>query len=228
MESDLMRQVLWKRFPFLLRAPFYRKRLADSPHLPWDRYNADDRTRRDSALGSLIEWDGVRNLQAIIRKKFGIVRRKSGKFEFMYETNQTSVVRMWYKPTAGARKTFQQLKRLQFKTCQFESAAGKMKLVLAAIVHFRRPDGRGDVLRLYDHDDGEQVHVPEDMAYLEDDDWRMGDENEGEYMLYYVPAPTHPIKSTREMEPRGPSSREMDLDFDLADQPVSGGEEDQG
>ncbi|KAK7952880.1 hypothetical protein PG988_013574 [Apiospora saccharicola] len=231
MESGLMRQVLWVRNSFLLRAPSYLTRLADSPHLPWNRCDADDRTRRYLALNSLIEWDGVQRLQAIFSKRFGKFSKtfKNGKRrdDQKYETNHTSVVRMWYKPTARARKTFTQLKKLQFKTYHFEAAPGKMKLVLAAIVHFRRPNGRGDALRMYNHDDGEQVHVQEDMAYLEDDGWRMGDEDEGEYMLYYVPAPSHPLKPTRELKQRGPSAREMDLDFDLADQPVSGCEADQ-
>ncbi|KAK8137382.1 hypothetical protein PG984_005322 [Apiospora sp. TS-2023a] len=231
MESGLMRQVLWARTSFLLRAPSYLTRLADSPHLPWNRCDADDRTLRYLALDSLIEWDGVQKLQAIFSKRFGRFKKtfKNGKKrdDRKYETNQMSVMRIRYKPTAGARKTFKQLRRLQLTTYRFESAAGKIQLALAAVVHFRRPNGKGDTLRMYDHDDGEQVHVREELAYLENDDWRIGDEDEGEYMLYYVPAPSRPLQSTREFKPRGPSGRELDLDFDLADQPVSGCEADQ-
>lgn len=98
MESGLMRQALWKRPPFLLRAPFYHTRPIDSPSTTWKRVDADDQHLKNFALVSLIRWDGVRDLQDIIRKKLDISQQ--GNQQIGYETNRMAVVRIWHQPTA--------------------------------------------------------------------------------------------------------------------------------
>ncbi|KAK7916801.1 hypothetical protein PG985_010409 [Apiospora marii] len=206
MESPLMQKAFWGRPPFLFTGPFHYYSQSGDPS--FKRVEASGQYRDELSLDSLTKWDGKSELATILQPKVGYLRQ--GRHEFITFTNHMAVVRVWYTPGPGdPRKTFAQLKTLELPTYRSENRPngkvgfliGTEKLVLAAVVHFGRKDGKGDVLRMYGRD-GEQIRVDEDLAYLEDDEWRIGDPDEGEYMLYYVPAPIYPFAPTVELVPR--------------------------
>ncbi|KAK8063103.1 hypothetical protein PG997_015200 [Apiospora hydei] len=201
-----------------------------NPKSEWTLLHPDAEFLQDSSKDSLIKWDGTSDLQAILHRKFGLAVSSDETNHWLYETNTMEVVRMWYTPNPEARRTFDELKKLRFTTYRLERLGGGQQgnkgvqgvqdLVVAAIVHFRRKNGKGDALRMWTLD-GAQARVEEGLAYLEDDEWRMGAEDEGEYMLYYVQAPTFPLQEIVECTPRKRSWREQNEAIRNAGMPAS-------
>ncbi|KAK8063106.1 hypothetical protein PG997_015203 [Apiospora hydei] len=209
MESRFMHKYIFSRLPFLLRHPIGYERWRDSPDPIWHAWETDDEGKILLAGHSLVEWDGVADLKAIFHWKFGIVQTEE--YQGLWVTNKMGFVHMHYKPTPGHRQTFDDIKLLEFDTLGMTTTGpvyGVKKIVIAAIVQFNRKNGRPDVLCIYFFDQ-RQCHITQDVDYLEDDEWRMGDEDEGEYMLYYHGAPPlrRLLEPTAEVVPRpGPTA----------------------
>lgn len=208
MESSLMHHAFWPRQPFFLRETMAVTRLVgdDEDML----VVVDDDVRfRNLARRSLVEWDGRKNLANTVEANFGLHDQDDGLRQWAFFTNEMAVLRILYRPSPEARKTFEQLRRFTFEICAIDHVARKVKrgprkMMLAVVVHFGRPNGP-DVVRMYDIE-AKQIHIDGGPTYLEDDSWTLGSEDEGQYMLYYIPEPPFPSETSTETRPRLPSA----------------------
>ncbi|KAK9777119.1 hypothetical protein AB5N19_12353 [Seiridium cardinale] len=195
-ENKDMYQRFWSRPPFLL---FHNQMIhRESVEEDWVVEDFDSvPCLTILAEQSKVEWDCKGDLGTLIGSKFGYHEVPGTESEYIRQTGGAAVMRVHMKPSEKSRKKWEDMREIQFNQCIMGKAIRDntpgtvpifvpVKMTLVATVHIPRQGSGG--LRLY-LPTFEQVHLSPAMAKHNNDSVRMGDVDEGEWMLYYVPAP---------------------------------------
>lgn len=204
MENEEMHSHFWSKTPYLLFNPEVPYRVG--PNGKWTVIKVDP---AQLAAQSKLEWDCNGSLGDLVTSLFGFKDYSEGPSDFrcVKRTGDAAILRVHMKPSDGRRARWETVREFSFQQFShrnvvevnetfMEGVTSKVTVTLVAAVHM--PQEGVERVRLYGVD-GTQMHMTEGMVRYaiedgQEDVIRMGDPNEGQWMLYYIKAPDFRFK----------------------------------